>query len=152
MLILTTVKIHIFDDKERTHGPIGWQGAKAIIEALMQAQYGHCTSIRFWEGKIQDEGVRLLSQYLCRYRNCTIIDLLKCEITPLGCEFLNNVFMPHTGGKLQIVKLDHNPIGSEGMNIMAQGLGRNADIEFLSLTFCEIGPEGAEGLFEVIIY
>jgi len=51
-----------------------------------------------------------------------------------------------------MIKLDHNPIGDEGMNIIAQGLGHNPEITLLSLTYCEIGPVGAQGLFEILIY
>ena len=51
-----------------------------------------------------------------------------------------------------MIKLDHNPIGSEGALILAASLGKNPDVQLLSLTYCDIGPEGAEGLFEVIIY
>jgi len=51
-----------------------------------------------------------------------------------------------------MIKLDHNPLGNEGAKILSQGLGCNADVQLLSLTYCEIGPEGAEGLFEIIIY
>ena len=51
-----------------------------------------------------------------------------------------------------MIKLDHNPIGDEGMNILAQSLGYNPDVALLSLTYCEIEPIGAEGLFEIIIY
>ena len=131
---------------------MGWQGLKAIVDALSKADYKWINSFRIWAGKIQDEGARLLSQYLCRYEEVAILELLDCAITPLGCEFLNNVFMPGTGGKLQVIKLDHNPLGSEGMNIIAQGLSQNTMVNVLSLTYCEIGPEGCEGLFQVILY
>ena len=51
-----------------------------------------------------------------------------------------------------MIKLDHNPIGSEGMNILSESLGQNSVVNLLSLTYCEIGIEGCQGLFEVIIY
>ena len=35
---------------------------------------------------------------------------------------------------------------------MAQNLGNNSQIQILSLTYCQIGVEGAHGLFEIIIY
>ena len=81
-----------------------------------------------------------------------MLELLDCQISPLGCEFLNQAFRHRVGGNLQMIKLDHNPIGSEGMNILAQGLGSNPEVILLSLTYCEIGPEGGDALFEVIIY
>ena len=139
--------MHIFDE-----AGLGWQGTKAIVEALIKVDYKWISSVRFWRGKIQDEGARIISQFLIKYEECVILELLDCAITPLGCEFLNNVFMPGTGGKLQVIKLDHNPLGSDGMNIIAEGLAQNPIVNVLSLTYCEIGPDGCDGLFEVILY
>ena len=51
-----------------------------------------------------------------------------------------------------MVKLDHNKIGNEGINILAHSLGSNPEIELLSLTYCDIGPEGGQALMEIIIY
>ena len=56
------------------------------------------------------------------------------------------------GSNLQIIKLDHNPLGDEGANILAQNLGSNSQIQVLSLTYCQIRVAGAQGLFEIIIY
>ena len=131
---------------------LGWQGTKAIVEAMTQANYKHCTSIRFWRTKCQDEGARLITDYLIRFKDCIILELLDCVITPLGCEHLNRAFTHKVGGALQMIKLDHNPIGSEGLNILAQSLGLNPEVQLLSLTYCDIGPEGAQGLFEIIIF
>lgn len=94
----------------------------------------------------------MISGYLVKNKDCTILELLDCAITPHGCEFLNSVFTPKVGGNLQMIKLDHNPIGSEGMSLIAQGLGHNPEVNVLSLTYCEIGPEGCDGIFEIIIY
>ena len=30
---------------------LGWQGTKAIIDAMLQVEYKHCASIRLWKGK-----------------------------------------------------------------------------------------------------
>ena len=119
---------------------------------MKDAKFKHCVSIRLWRGKSQDEGARLIADYIIRYHDVTVLELLDCLITPLGCEFLNRAFNMHTGGKLQMIKLDHNPIGSEGMNILSESLGQNSVVNLLSLTYCEIGIEGCQGLFEVIIY
>mmetsp|Transcript_7396 Transcript_7396/g.8930 ORF Transcript_7396/g.8930 Transcript_7396/m.8930 type:complete len:228 (+) Transcript_7396:29-712(+) len=138
-------KIHLWDE-------LGWQGTKAIVEALITANYKHTVSIRLWRSKCQDEGARLIANYLIKNKDCGILELLDCAITPLGCEQLNKAFTTKVGGNLQMIKLDHNPLGDDGALILAQGLGFNPDVNLLSLTYCEIGPEGAEGIFEIIIY
>jgi len=116
---------------------LGWQGVKAMIDAMTQADYQHCKSIRLWRAKAQDEGARVIAAYVRRFKNCTVLELLDCEISPLGCEFLNDAFMMgQNGGNLQIIKLDHNPLGDDGANILAQSLGSNSQIQVLSLTYC----------------
>ena len=61
---------------------------KAIIDACKTVNYKHIYSIRFWKAKCQDEGIRLVSQYILSAPNITILELLDCKITPFGCEFL----------------------------------------------------------------
>ena len=86
-----------------------------------------------------------------RFHNCIWLDLLDCQITPHGCEFLYQAFMPRASA-LQMIKLDCNPIGSDGVNILAEALGSNQTVELLSLSNCDIGPEGAQGLFEILLF
>ena len=71
---------------------------KAILDAMTQANFKHCTSIRLWRGKCQDEGARLISTFIIKNHQIEVLELLDCLITPLGCEFLNQAFTMHTGG------------------------------------------------------
>ena len=93
----------------------------------------------------------MIAEYIKRFHNCTILELLDCVITPHGCEFLAPAFMPKASA-LEMIKLDHNPIGSEGALLLAEGLARNTNIQLLSLSYCDIGPDGAQGLFEILIF
>lgn len=91
-----------------------------MVDAMTSADYQHCKSIRLWRSKAQDEGARLVAAYVKRFKNCIVLELLDCEVTSLGCEFLNDALqMGPMGSALQIVKLDHNPIGDDGANILA---------------------------------
>ena len=74
-------QIHLWDEEG-----LGWQGVKAFIDAMIACNYKHTTSIRLWNGKCQDEGARLISIYLIKNKECSILELLGCEISPLGCE------------------------------------------------------------------
>ena len=74
-------QIHLWDDSG-----FGWQGCKAWVDTLIAVNYKHATSIRLWNGKCQDEGARLVANYLIKNKECGILELLGCEITPLGCE------------------------------------------------------------------
>ena len=100
-------------------------------------------SIRLWKGRVEDEGTRFVCQYLMTNPNCITLELLDCQISPLGCEFLQKALTPRSGAELQILKLDHNPIGSEGMQLLAKALALNNNILLVSLGYCGIDAEGA---------
>lgn len=80
------------------------------------------------------------------------LELLDNNITPLGCEFLSKALHPCQQPQIQILKLDHNQFGSDGVIALSEGLAVNPILRMLSLTYCGIGPEGADALFEIMIY
>lgn len=53
---------------------------------------------------------------------------------------------------IQILKLDHNAFGSAGVIALSEGLAVNPVLRMLSLTYCGIDAEGADALFEIMIY
>ena len=87
---------------------LGWPGTRAIMDALREVKYQHCTSIRLWKTICEDEGVRAICQYLEHGRNIQFLELLDNNITPLGCEFLSQALHPSHQPQIQILKLDHN--------------------------------------------
>ena len=75
-----------FLTKIHMHDPIGWQGTKAVMDALRSVEYEHCKSIRFWQCGCEDEGVRAIVNYIAvNPLNVNMLDLMFNEITPLGC-------------------------------------------------------------------
>ena len=48
------------------------------------------------------------------------------------------------------MKLDHNMFGSEGAIALSEGLAMNSTLRLLSISFCGIGPEAADALFEIM--
>jgi Ran GTPase-activating protein (RanGAP) involved in mRNA processing and transport len=131
---------------------IGWQGVKAVMEAAIAAKYKHCDSVRLWKAKCEDEGVRLVCKFLQTSKSVNVLELLDAELTTLGCEFLSQTLHSSAEVPLLVLKLDHNPIGAAGMKALAQGLSMNKTLELVSLTYCSIDKEGANSLFEIVIY
>jgi len=70
----------------------------------------------------------------------------------LGCEFVGRVLHPSCNTNLAIVKLDHNPFGSEGLRRLGEGIAINKTIEHLSLTYCNIDSSGWRTIFEILIF
>ena len=72
------------------------------------------------------------------------------KIKELGCEFLSKILVtlpePMVSIPLLKLKLDNNPIGTEGLRILTQGLAINSTIERLSLNYCQIDEFGAKYL------
>ena len=100
---------------------------RAIIDACYAINYKHVYSIRLWKGMCEDEGTRLICQYIIKQPNITILELLDCGVTPMGCEFLAKCMYPPQlgqgfGSNLAIFKFDHNLIGAKGLNMLADGL------------------------------
>lgn len=62
-------KFHLWDE-------IGWQGIRALMEAASMANYKHCTSVRLWRTKCEDEGVRLIAKFLCQAKTVACLEIL----------------------------------------------------------------------------
>lgn len=122
------------------------------MDAAIQVKYKHCDSIRLWKAKCEDEGVRLICKFLVQSKSVNVLELLDAELSVLGCEFLASTLHHSADVPLLILKLDHNPLQSAGMQALAKGLACNKTIKALSLTYCQIDPVGARALFEVVIY
>jgi Ran GTPase-activating protein (RanGAP) involved in mRNA processing and transport len=85
-------------------------------------------------------------------KGISVLELLDNKITSLGCEFIGQAIHPRANTSLQILKLDHNDFGSQGLKHLADGLCINKTITNLSLTYCNIDFEGARALFEILIF
>lgn len=82
------------------------------------------------------------------------LELLDNNITPLGCEFLSKALHhKHINPQMiEVLKLDHNQFGSAGMIALSEGIAVNKVLTSLSLTYCGIDAEGAQALFEILIF
>lgn len=105
-----------------------------------------------WKTKCEDEGVRAICQYIPINKSVTTLEILDNNVTSLGCEFLGKLLTPKMGTNLTVLKLDHNPFGSPGLNHLAKGIRMNKELVVLSLTYCNIDSKGARSLFEILIY
>jgi len=73
----------------------------------------------------------------------TILDLLNNEISPLGCLFVGEM-LPLS--KLVVLKLDHNPFGSKGLENLSKGLCKNGVLTSVSMSYCNIDKDGVQYL------
>lgn len=65
------------------------------------------------------------------------------KITALGCEFLGKMFINENCNVTKF-RIDNNPIGDEGMKMLAKGLRVHPKIEKLSFNYCNLTVEGTK--------
>lgn len=80
------------------------------------------------------------------------MELLDNKITALGCEFISKALHPRMKPQIQVLKLDHNHFGSDGIINLAEGLAINPTLRLLSLTYCGFDFNAADALFQILIY
>lgn len=80
------------------------------------------------------------------------LELLDNRITHLGCEFIARSLHPKMNPTIQVLKLDHNQFGSQGVINLSTSLAINPHLKILSLTYCGIDAEAAQALFEILIF
>ena len=83
-------------------------------------------------------GVYAVKQYLETGTKVEFLELLDNGITYRGCEHIAKALHPKNPTEIQVLKLDHNQFGSEGMAYLAEGLAVNPTLRLLSLTYCGI--------------
>ena len=121
-------------------------------EALQETKYEKLKTLRFWKCNIEDNGLSYVSKYLAGNKSVEILECMDNGITWLGCEFLGRVLKQEVGTSITTLKLDHNPLGSKGVTMLAAGLCMNPCLKLLSLNYCEIEADGAESLQQILIY
>lgn len=128
---------------------IGEFGARALATALKKSTKGEkgmpiLKSLRIWEGELGDEGVRDIEKFIIETNNSSLhlIELLNCNISPLGCEFISRIFEPSLPCNLEYLTLDYNNFGNEGLSNILTYLPVNATLIYLSLCYCGIDEKG----------
>ena len=97
--------------------------------------------------------MRAICQFLEKSNSVQCLELLDDKVTPLGCEFIGRTLTPGpTCPPVKILKLDHNPFGSQGLINLAAGIKENVNLTTLSLTYCELDHTGARSLMEILIF
>lgn len=138
------IQLHLWEE-------LGPNAASVIFDSLKKANFTFLKSVRLWKTACGDEGARLLGEYLIFNPAVEILDLLNNGISPLGCEFLGRPLLAG-GGALKRLTMDHNLIGAEGLSLLADGLRRSPNLVELSLSFCELPPEAATYLQQILLF
>jgi Ran GTPase-activating protein (RanGAP) involved in mRNA processing and transport len=136
---------------------IGEFGARALALALKRSTKGEkgmpiLKSLRIWEGELGDEGVRNIVKFIIETNNSSLklIEFLNCNIGPLGCEFISRIFEPSLPCSMEILTLDYNNFGNEGLSNLLTYLPLNSTLTYLSLAYCGIDEKGIQYFGDLI--
>ena len=93
-----------------------------------------------WDADIGDEGVRAFTQFLIETENQSmkLLEFLNCGITSLGCEFIARLLEPSINLNIEVLNLDYNQFGNDGLAELMVGLKSNKSLTYLSLAYCKI--------------
>ncbi len=86
---------------------------RALTVAMTAVKYSVCTAICIWNADIGDAGAIDLSKALPVMPQCTKLEIFHSLVGPTGVEAIANACLrKRKTSYLQILRLDHNPIGS----------------------------------------
>lgn len=129
--------------------PIGPVGLRSIVDSFIEVEYTGLKVLRLIKINAEDEGLRVICNFMNKCHSVEELNLQDNGITKLGCEFLGKTLALEES-PLTVLKLDDNPLTTEGLRLLSVGLRLNNKIEKLSLKNCQISSEGGR-IIQVIL-
>jgi len=111
-------------------------------------------AIRVWKCNGGDESVRSVCFYLDGVPSPAVEDLQFTDngLTKLGCQFLGRTLGPTGNNIINLLRLDFNQFGTEGMEQLSLGLSQNSTLRHLSLRYCGIGEDGGQYIAHILMF
>jgi len=111
-------------------------------------------AIRVWKCNGGDESVRSVCYYLDAVPSPNVQDLQFTDngVTKLGCDFLGRTLGPSGNKMINLLRLDFNQFGTEGIEKLSLGLSQNSTLRHLSLRYCGIGEDGGQYLAHILMF
>ncbi|KAJ3035826.1 RNA-DNA hybrid ribonuclease [Rhizophlyctis rosea] len=100
----------------------------------------------FWMTRLDAKGLAALAKFFEVHPKVSTLHLIDCGITPATAGYLARI--ASMSPSVSTLVLDHNPLGSAGINAIFGGIRENKGtvLKRVSLRYCEGGVEGAEGI------
>jgi len=122
--------------------------------AVPTAPIATIRAIRVWKCNGGDESVRSVCYYLDGLPSPAVEDLQFTDngVTKLGCEFLGRTLGPSGNKIINLLRLDFNQFGTEGIEKLSLGLSQNSTLRHLSLRYCGIGEDGGQYIAHILMF
>ena len=144
---------------------MGPSGVRALADAIYgvgeedegssSKTFTQLTALRLWRTRACDDGVAALARLLKERKeklNIRALELVDNNIGIRGARYLGDALSLSGYKNITRLNLEHNPLGSEGIEAMCEGLRTNCSVRELMLGHCEIGPEGGKALSQLLSY
>merc|ERR1719352_16589 len=127
---------------------------RILFMSLRQVGMDSILAIRVWKCNGGDESVSSVCYYLDNVPSPMVEDLQFTDngVTPLGCEFLGRTLGPNGNKVVNLLRLDFNQFGTEGIEKLSLGLSQNSTLRHLSLRYCGIEEDGGEYLAHILMF
>lgn len=103
---------------------------------LEQGGYKHLEILILSNLKTYDEGLKVICDYMQTAKTVKELDLEINQISPIGCSYLGEAFLPRYQVPIQKLNLSYNKFGTEGLAQLAKGIAQNDTLEQLTLNYC----------------
>lgn len=128
---------------------------RILFHSLRISAYDKIEAIWVWKCNGGDESVRSVCYYLNSpdpVPQVKDVHFTDNGVTALGCEFLGRTLGPTGNPVVNVLRLDNNKFGAEGVEKLSMGLSQNSTLRQLSLNYCDIGPEGGQYLGHILMF
>lgn len=117
----------------------------------------HCNvkALAFWRLAVEDEGVKGIVEFAAKppkpdvWEGLANLELIECNLSAVSCDLLGEKLA--TNIALKSLVLDFNPLGDDGVKILAEGLRKNSKLTTLQLAYCGITSASGQYLADGMI-
>lgn len=122
--------------------PLGPQAANAFCTALGLMVSPFFQSLCFWNADVRDQGAQGIASCLAFIPQVYKLEILNSGVGEAGAGHISTMLSHRNLSHLTILRLDHNQIGTKGVEYIAKGLHFNTNLKHLSLSHCGIDEHG----------
>mmetsp|Transcript_26657 Transcript_26657/g.43586 ORF Transcript_26657/g.43586 Transcript_26657/m.43586 type:complete len:327 (+) Transcript_26657:161-1141(+) len=123
--------------------PLNTESVRALSEALIH--YNYLQMLCFW-GCANLQDISPVVEFLCRSR-VQHLEFMNCSLSSSACDALKS-YLPTA--KLHLLSFEHNKIGDEGLQTLANSLRNNTALTSLNVGYCNLSHQSADALATII--
>jgi Ran GTPase-activating protein (RanGAP) involved in mRNA processing and transport len=113
--------------------------------------YSGLAFLCLWMCPMENKTLEALAKFVSSHQTLTVLHIIDCKVTAKTSTHL--AFIARNSKSLTTLVVDHNPIGSQGITTLVQGLRENkvgSVLSKCSFRFCDIDSDGGEAIATIL--